>query len=99
MWNVDPFVGRPRAWDSGYAVHDVTILVQFFSFSIKVIENHLTFVFLYFFSRKGTLTDAGDGDGGGTIFYLIPKFKIRPRQRPDFEFRIVLSINTYLISC
>ena len=29
--------------------------------------------------------DAGDGDGGGQSFYLIPK-KTRPQQRSNFEF-------------
>ena len=42
-------------------LHDVIVLVHFFLKAIKIIVKH---VFIYLFPWKGTLTDAGDGEGG-----------------------------------
>ena len=54
-------------------LHDVIILVHF-EFLHKNYKKILMLLFSYIcFPRKGTLTDAGDGDGGGETQKLIQK--------------------------
>ena len=67
-------------------LNDVIILVQLFNFSFHNYhknENTKIRVFPYCFPRKGALTDARDGDGGGQ---QIPKYpNISPRIIKDHK--------------
>ena len=64
-------------------LHDVIILLHFTLFPNKKHKNQRKYIILYFSPRKGTLTDVGDGDGGGKSYKFLKR---------KYENRVVLYI-------